>query len=83
MELLENGKVIATDAHESLADKFRGIPFKKNMFFYALKVGQYNPGAKYTLRAEVAGDKSADSKGNVTLNLSPYKPFTVVEADKR
>lgn len=82
VQLLENGKVIATDSHESLADKFRGIPFKKNMFFYALRVDQYNPGAKYTLRAEVAGDKSNDSKGNVTLNLSPYKPFTVVETGK-
>ncbi|MNR14991.1 hypothetical protein D3C85_1314950 [compost metagenome] len=79
MTLLENGMEIASDKHESLADKFRGTPFKDKMFFYALKVDNYKPKAKYILRAEVAGDKSTDSKGNVTINLSPYKPFTVVE----
>jgi hexosaminidase len=75
VKLLEDGKEIATDGHESLADKFRGTPFKKNMFFYILNVDNYNPKAKYTLQADIAGKDSSDSKGNITFNLSPYKPF--------
>ncbi len=75
VKLLENGKEIAIDDHESMADKFRGTPFKKNMFFYILEVTKYNPKAKYMLQADIAGDKSTDSEGNVTFNLSPYQPF--------
>ena len=75
VKLLQNGKVIATDNHESLADKFRGTPFKKDMFFYILNVNTYNPKAKYTLEADIAGSKSSDSYGNITFNLSPAKPF--------
>lgn len=83
VRLLKNGVLVDEDRHEALADKFRGIPFKKNMFFYSLKTDSYDPSAKYTLTAEVAGDKSNDSNGNVTFNLSPYKPFEVTEAVKR
>lgn len=75
VKLLENDRVIAEDAHESLADKFRGIPYKKNMFLYQLKVDSYKPGAKYFLTADIAGATGKDSKGNVTFNLSPYQPF--------
>ncbi|MGY0036509.1 hypothetical protein [Pedobacter sp. NJ-S-72] len=82
VRLLENNIEISADEHESLADKFRGTPFKKNMFFYALKVDRYKSKARYTLVAEVAGDKSTDSQGNVTFNLSPYRPFVVSEASK-
>lgn len=75
VKLLENETVIAEDRHESLADKFRGIPYKKNMFLYHLKVDQYKPRARYFLVADVAGAGGSDSKGNVTFNLSPYQPF--------
>lgn len=81
VRLLENGNVIAEDLHESLADKFRGIPYKKNMFLYHLKVDQYKPGARYSLTADVAGATSSDSKGNVTFNLSPYQPFRYTGQD--
>lgn len=83
VRLLKDGEVVAEDVHESLADKFRGIPFKKNMFFYSFKIDSYDPSAQYTLTAEVAGEQSNDSNGNVTFNLSPYKPFEVTEAVKR
>lgn len=79
VKLLENGKVVASDDHLSVADKFRATPFKKDMFFYVLQLKKYNPKAKYTLQAEIAGEKDIDSKGNITFNLSPEKPFTVVE----
>ncbi|GHE29648.1 hypothetical protein GCM10017764_10760 [Sphingobacterium griseoflavum] len=79
VKLLENGQVIAEDTHEALADKFRGIPFKKDMFFYSLAVNHFNAGATYTLQADIAGDSSNESWGNVTFNLSPYKPFRFTE----
>ena len=75
-ELLEDGKVISTDAHHSVAKE------KKNIFRpynYNLEVKNYNPKAKYTLRAKIKGENGTDSYGNVTFNLSPYKPFTVIE----
>ena len=53
------------------------------MFFYSFKIDSYDPSAQYTLTAEVAGEQSNDSNGNVTFNLSPYKPFEVTEAVKR
>lgn len=77
-ELLEDGKVISVDNHQGLADKFRGTN-KTKTFLYNLKVDNYNPKAKYTLRAEVAGKEGTDSFGNFTFNLSPYKPFTKAE----
>lgn len=78
MQLLENGKVISEDIHEGLADKFRGTHATKTYLYY-LKVDKYNPKATYTVRAEIAGKGGTDSYGNFTFNLSPYKPFTVVE----
>ena len=33
------------------------------------------------IKAEVRGAGGTDSNGNFTFNLSPYKPFTVVEAN--
>lgn len=82
VKLLEDGQVISEDAHVALADGVRGIPYKKEgMFLYFLKVDNYNPQARYTLQAEIAGDTGDDSEGNVTFNLSPYEPFKVVETD--
>lgn len=78
VELLENGKVISEDVHDGLADTFRGTN-KTKTFLYHVKVDNYNPKAKYTLRAHVKGQNGTDSNGNFTFNLSPYEPFTVVE----
>ncbi len=78
VELLEDSKVISTDKHDGLADDFRGT-HKTKTYFYSLKVDGYKPSAKYTLRALVKGKDGVDSYGNFTFNLSPYKPFTVVE----
>lgn len=78
VQLLEDGKVISEDIHEGLADKLRATSRPKT-YLYNLEVNTYNPKAKYTIRAEVAGKGSTDSYGNFTFNLSPYKPFTVIE----
>ncbi|GAB3006328.1 hypothetical protein GCM10027051_01950 [Niabella terrae] len=82
VKLLENGRPVAEDLHESLADKFRGTPFKKNMFFYILELKTYRPEARYELQAEIAGMESTDSYGNITFSLSPYRPFSAVPTDK-
>ena len=81
VDLLENGKVISSDMHQGLADKFRGTN-KTKTFQYNLAVDKYNPKATYTIVAKVKGDKGTDSYGNFTFNLSPYIPFKVVESDK-
>ena len=65
MELLEDGKVIAEDLHEGLADE--------------TNVKDYKKGSKYTLRMKVSGNKGNDSYGNVIFSLSPYEPFSAVE----
>ncbi|WP_199121227.1 beta-N-acetylhexosaminidase [Pedobacter sp. ASV28] len=82
VSLLEDGKVISKDDHIGLADKFRGT-HKTKTFLYHLKVDQYKYKSKYTLSAEVSGEKSTDSYGNLTFNLSPYEPFKVTEATKK
>lgn len=79
-QLLEDGKVISEDLHHALADTFRGTN-KIKPFYYNFKIDQYNPKAKYMIKAEVRGAGGTDSNGNFTFNLSPYKPFTVVEAN--
>ena len=78
VELLENGNVISEDVHDGLADTFRGTN-KTKTFLYHVKVDNYNPKAKYTVRAHVKGQNGTDSNGNFTFNLSPYEPFSVVE----
>lgn len=83
VRLLADSDVIATDNHFSLADKFRGIPFKKDMFFYSLVVDDYRPDIKYTLEAEVAAENSSDSWGNVTFSLAPYQPFVKTARSKK
>jgi len=82
VRLLADGDIIATDNHFSLADKFRGIPFKKDMFFYSLHVNNYRPHKKYTLEAEVAAESSNDSWGNITFSLAPYQPFVETARSK-
>lgn len=81
VELLENGKIISADVHEGLADTFRGTN-KVKTFLYHLQVDAYNPKLKYTVRAYVKGQNGTDSSGNFTFNLSPYKPFSVVEPQR-
>ncbi|WP_407517767.1 beta-N-acetylhexosaminidase [Elizabethkingia anophelis] len=79
-QLLEDGKVISEDLHHALADIFRGTN-KIKPFYYNFKIDQYNPKAKYMIKAKVRGAGGTDSNGNFTFNLSPYKPFTAVEAN--
>lgn len=79
VELLEDGEVISSDSHLGLANYERGIA-KARTYFYNLEVEKYKKRATYTLRAKIKGQGGSDSAGNVTFNLSPYKPFTVVEA---
>lgn len=78
VELLENDQIISADKHHALADKFRGTN-KIKPFFFNFEVKQYNPNAKYTIRAQVRSVGGTDSNGNFTFNLSPYQPFTVAE----
>ena len=78
VELLADGKVISTDAHYGLADDKRGIA-RPRTYFYNVEVEKYDADAKYTLRAKIKGKGGSDSAGNLTFNLSPYKPFTAIE----
>lgn len=70
VELLKNGKVVAEDSHISIADKFRGIPYKKNMFLYNFTLPVYDKKSSYKIRAKVSGKEGKDSFGNITYNLS-------------
>lgn len=79
VKLWENEGLIAQDAHESVADKFRGIPYKKNMFLYYFKVNDFKKDSRYYLTADVAASGTGHSKGNITFNLSPYVPFRHTE----
>ena len=78
VQLFENEKLISEDIHDGLADNFRGT-HKPKTYQYNLQVDRYNPKAKYTVKAEIAGTNGSDSSGNFTFNLSPYKAFTVIE----
>jgi hexosaminidase len=63
--LLEDGKEISRDTH----DGFTGGKPRKPA--YTLDVPSPKPGAKYTLRALVAGNGGANSRGNVLWNFKP------------
>ncbi len=78
VELLENGNVITMDEHYGLADDFRGT-HKTKSFLYNLKVDNYIKESKYTIRISARGKGGTESYGNFTFNLSPYKPFSVIE----
>ncbi|MGE8292735.1 MAG: hypothetical protein ACN6ON_13690, partial [Sphingobacterium sp.] len=62
----------------ALADKFRGTN-KIKPFYYNFTVRDYNPNAKYEIKARVRGAGGVDSKGNFTFNLSPTLPFNKTE----
>lgn len=79
MQLLEDGVVISEDNHRGFADATRETNMKK-VYLYDLEVKQYKPEKRYALRAEVSGYQGTESYGNVTFNLTPYNPFTVIEA---
>nr|WP_262910939.1 beta-N-acetylhexosaminidase [Sphingobacterium sp. SRCM116780] len=79
VQLLEDGKVIASDNHHALADKFRGTN-KIKPFFFNFEVKNYNPHSKYTVMAKVRSVGGTNSYGNFTFNLSPYQPFTIAES---
>lgn len=81
MQLLQNGKVIDEDLHRGFADETRTTSKRKN-YLYFLNVHQYDPKARYTLRAEVSGYAGTDSYGNVIFSLAPYEDFKTVENDK-
>ena len=59
VELLENGKVVATDKHAG----FSGGKLKQ--IVYTLKLKKHKKGAKYTLRANVKGAGGTDSHGEI------------------
>lgn len=63
--LLEDGKEISRDTHEGFTG---GQPRKPA---YTLDAPALKPGAKYTLRAQIAGSAGSDSHGNVFWHLKP------------
>lgn len=78
VQLLQDGHIIDEDGHHALADKFRGTN-KVKPFYYNFTVKDYNPNAKYEIKARVRGAGGVDSKGNFTFNLSPTLPFSKTE----
>lgn len=78
VQLLQDGRIIDEDGHHALADKFRGTN-KIKPFYYNFTVRDYNPNAKYEIKARVRGAGGVDSKGNFTFNLSPTHPFSKTE----
>lgn len=78
VQLLQDGRIIDEDGHHALADKFRGTN-KIKPFYYNFTVKDYNPNAKYEIKARVRGAGGVDSKGNFTFNLSPTLPFSKTE----
>lgn len=65
VELLENGKVIHTDAHSG----HTGGKSENNV--YNLQVKKHTPSAKYSLRAIMHSDGGTDSNGTITLQETP------------
>lgn len=53
------------------------------MFFYVFQLKEYKAKAKYVHGVDVAGEISNNSKGNISSNFSPDKPFEVVEPTKK
>ncbi len=78
VQLLQDGLVVDEDEHHSLADKFRGTN-KIKPFYYNFSIKNYNPKAKYEIKARVRGVGGIDSRGNFTFNLSPSLPFERIE----
>lgn len=62
VEMLENGKVIASDEHQATA----GPGYDNNQF--RLNITDVNPSSKYTLRAWVHGLGGTDSNGYITVS---------------
>ena len=65
VELLENDKVIHSDAHPGVT----GGQNKDNI--YNLPIKSLNKGARYTLRATIHSDGGTDSNGTITLQETP------------
>ena len=63
--LLEDGKEISRDTHEGFTGAAQRNPV------YSLDLPAPKPGAKYTLRAEIAGDGGTDSRGDVLWIFNP------------
>ena len=82
VQLLQDGRVIDTDRHHALADKFRGTN-KIKPFYYNFTVKDYNAQSTYTVKARVRAVGGTDSKGNFTFNLSPAIPFNKIERLKK
>ena len=61
--LVEDGKEVARDAHAG----FTGSNPRKPM--YSVSLPAFNSGAKYSIRAQVAGDGGTDSAGSVFWEL--------------
>jgi hypothetical protein len=62
VEMLENGKTIASDEHHAAA----GPGYDNNEF--RLNITNVNPSSKYTLRAWVHGLGGNDSNGYITVS---------------
>jgi len=62
VELLRDGKIIATDTHDGES----GGKAVNNS--YRLPVSSHRNGAKYVLRAEIKGDGGNDSRGGISLD---------------
>ena len=60
--------MISEDLHHALE-----IPLEERTkikpFYYNFKIDQYNPKAKYMIKAKVRGAGGTDSNGNFTFNL--------------
>jgi len=65
VELLENGKVIHTDAHPG----FAGNNSKGNS--YRIPLAKQTPGATYTIRATMHSNGGNDSNGTIKLQETP------------
>ena len=67
VSILENGKVLATKAHEG----FTGVKHENNT--YKLKLPATKPNATYTLKAKVYGNGGQESNGKVHVSAVETK----------